>query len=176
MAQSAAASIVYGQNFGKAMRQALASEMETIADRAFIHAIEDAAWGIENLAMGNDAAAALYFEAAAEWGALGGAAAVAGRAVAGSAGRGGAGAGGAGGSAGRGSNPVSHPGTPSDWANQPSPGAQSSGGQHVTVNVMGHVFGISGVQQLASALNDAVLNQDVTLTATNTKTGVQVTR
>jgi len=30
--------------------------------------------------------------------------------------------------------------------------------------------------ELASAMNDAVLNQDVTLTATNTKTGVVVTR
>jgi hypothetical protein len=30
--------------------------------------------------------------------------------------------------------------------------------------------------ELASAMNDAVLNQDIQLTATNTKNGVQVTR
>jgi len=46
----------------------------------------------------------------------------------------------------------------------------------VTVNVWGHVFGVSGIQELASAMNDAVLNRDVTFTATNTKTGVVVTK
>jgi hypothetical protein len=46
----------------------------------------------------------------------------------------------------------------------------------VTVNVWGHVVGVSGVSQLASMLNDAVLNSDVQLTATNTKTGAVVVR
>jgi uncharacterized protein (DUF927 family) len=46
----------------------------------------------------------------------------------------------------------------------------------VTVNVWGHVVGTSGISELASMMNDAVLNQDVTLTATNTKTGAVVTR
>jgi len=40
--------------------------------------------------------------------------------------------------------------------------------------VYGHVVGTSGVAEFAGMLNDAVMNSDVQLTATNTKTGVQV--
>ena len=54
--------------------------------------------------------------------------------------------------------------------------AANMGGKHVTVNVYGHIYGTSGVAEFAGLLNDAVLNGDVPLTATNTKTGVQVIR
>jgi hypothetical protein len=47
-------------------------------------------------------------------------------------------------------------------------------GPHITVNVYGHVVGTSGVAEFAGMLNDAVLNQGVTLTATNTTTGRQI--
>jgi hypothetical protein len=40
----------------------------------------------------------------------------------------------------------------------------------VTVNVA-HVLGVGGAEGLVAALNDAVRNKDVQLTATNTKTG-----
>jgi hypothetical protein len=46
----------------------------------------------------------------------------------------------------------------------------------VTVNVMGHCVGWTNISELTSAMNDAVLNSDVVLTSTNTKTGGQVTR
>jgi len=44
------------------------------------------------------------------------------------------------------------------------------------LNVYGHVFGMNGAQELANMMNDAVLNQGVTLTATNTTTGKQIQR
>jgi len=53
---------------------------------------------------------------------------------------------------------------------------QRASGRNVTVNVWGHVVGTSGVSEFANMLNDAVLNSDVQLTATNTKTGVQLQR
>jgi hypothetical protein len=46
----------------------------------------------------------------------------------------------------------------------------------VTVNVYGHVYGPGGMQALAAAMNDAVLNNDVTLTATNVRTKVVVNK
>jgi len=33
------------------------------------------------------------------------------------------------------------------------------GGPNVTVNVMGHIYGSGGIEELASAINDAVLNR-----------------
>lgn len=55
--------------------------------------------------------------------------------------------------------------------------AAGQGGSHVTINLtMGHVFGTSGMAEVASMLSDAVVNSGVTLTASNTTTGVQLTR
>jgi hypothetical protein len=42
----------------------------------------------------------------------------------------------------------------------------------VTVIVNGHIFGISGVEELTEAINDAVQGRDVQLVASRTK-GVQ---
>jgi hypothetical protein len=95
------------------------------------------------------------------FGLVGAAAGVAGRAIPGGSG----GAGGSGGSS-------SGSGSSSDrGASTGMTAAPTNTGPHVVVNVMGHVYGSNGIQELASALNDAVLNRDVTLTATNTKTG-----
>ena len=43
------------------------------------------------------------------------------------------------------------------------------------MNVYGHVIGPSGVSELGNMISDAVLNKDASLTASNTKTGKQVT-
>jgi hypothetical protein len=56
---------------------------------------------------------------------------------------------------------------------------RGGGGQqnpNVVVNVEGHLVGWTGISELTSAINDAVLNRDVQLTATNTTTGQQVVR
>jgi hypothetical protein len=52
----------------------------------------------------------------------------------------------------------------------------SQQGPHITINIAGHIVGQSGISELTGMINDAVLNQDVTLTATNTRTGAQITR
>lgn len=44
----------------------------------------------------------------------------------------------------------------------------------MTVIVQGHVVGWNNIGELTGALNDAVMNQGTTLTATNTTTGKQV--
>lgn len=173
MGQGIAHAIVYEQSVGKAMEAALKSTLESLAGQAYTQAIFALATGFMDLAIGNDAAAASAFEAAALFAAVGTAAAFIGRAVPGGSS---AGAGGAGGGAGS--------GAPSQTSQQASasrdqqlgavgaPGGAS--GPHVTVNVWGHVIGTSGTAELCGMLNDAVMNQGATLTATNTTTGKQV--
>jgi len=167
MGRNIAGAIVYSKSIGDAMRAALAATLESIAAESLVQAIYSLAFGFLCLAEGNFAGAESAFTAAAIFGSLGGAAAVAGRATVGPQRN----------ASGTATGERGGASSPGGWANASNAAAYGpAGGSHVTVNVMGHVFGVSGVQQLASALNDAVLNQDVTLTATNTKTGVQVTR
>jgi hypothetical protein len=119
--------------------------------------------GFTRLAQHDYPAATQAFTAAGIWAGVGGAAAIAGRAIAPSQSSGSAGA--AGSSAGDGG------------AGSASVGASS--GQAVTavhVYVQGHVVGWTNIDELTAAINDAVLNRDTYLTATNTKTGVQVVR
>lgn len=158
---------VYKKSIGEAMKAAAASTLESLAAESITYAIYSTALGFLRLAQHDYEGAGNAFASAAIWGSVGAAAAVAGRAIApaqgGQAGSTGAGAGqtipaGAG----------TAPGDSGAGAGQSSP--------HVTVNVWGHIFGVSGIQEVASALNDAVLNKDVTLTATNTKNGVRVTK
>jgi hypothetical protein len=177
--------IVYGSSISKAMRQALAATLESIAAESMVRGIYSTALGFLDLALGDYEAAGNAFAAAAIFGSVGAAAAVAGRAVAGPQGAQG-GSGGAGG--GSGSGPGSGPGVgqfgssaaarQKDIAAGDSPGATAAygAGTHVTVNVQGHVIGTSGVTELCGMLSDAVMNKGATLTATNSKTGVQVTR
>ncbi len=165
-----ASAIVYSKSIGQAMQSAAAATLESLASQAMAHAIYSVALGLLDLAEGDLAGAAAAFEAAAIFGLVGGGAALLGRAIApkqanAASGTGtgetSTGAGGAGGGANTGST---------------VPGSGGASGTHVTVNVWGHVVGTSGVGELCDMINDAVLNQDKTLTATNTKTGVQVVR
>jgi len=167
MGGNIASAIVYSKSIEQAMRSALTSTLESLAAEAMTYAIYATGLGFLRLAQYDYEGAANAFTSAAIWGTVGAASAVAGRAIApsqNSAGASGTGRQGpnAGTSAGAGSPGSSAPGAP--------------GGPHVTVNVWGHVYGSGGMAELASAMNDAVINQDVTLTATNTKTGVVVTR
>jgi len=148
MGGNIASAIVYSKSIGEAMRSALASTLESLAAEAMTYAIYSTALGFLRLAQWDPVGAENAFTSAAIWGAVGVASAVAGRAAAPSQNSSGAsGTGsqrpGAGVSAGAGSPGSSGPGAP--------------GGPHVTVNVWGHVYGTSGMAELASAMNDAVL-------------------
>lgn len=112
------------------------------------------------------------FAAAAIWGSVGAAAAVAGRAVdGGSSGAGAAGTG-PGGKPGVGQYGSQTAAQQADQRGVSAPAAAS--GPHVTVNVQGHLVGWTNIGQLTDALSDAVLNSGHTLTATNTRTGKQI--
>jgi hypothetical protein len=163
MASNIVHAIMYKQSIGEAMEAAAKAVVQSIAEQAAVQAIEAAAWGFLDLAMGDFADAAAAFESAALFGSVAAAASIAGRAMGG----GGASASGADARA------------SSSSASASGYGAGGGGGQqnpNTVVNVWGHVIGVSGIQELTAAINDAVLNKDVTLTATNTKTGVQMTR
>lgn len=171
MGQAIANAIVYSKSIGEAMRAATAAELESLAARALTDALYWTAWGIADLCVGDGADAALAFEAAGIFAAVGGGAALLGRAVAPKQS--------SGASAGAASAPGLAPGTggvSSSGFGSGYGGGRSQQGPHITINVAGPIVGPSGISQLTSMINDAVLNQDVTLTATNTRTGVQTTR
>ena len=170
MAGAIAQGLVYEKSIGKAMEAALKSTLASLAAQAFVQAIYSMGLGFLSLAEGNGPGAVAAFEAAAMFGSLGAAAGLAGRAIpgGGSGGSGGAGSGGNGASAGGG-------GTQGDSSmGNYGTAAGTGGSQHVTVNVYGHVFGTGGIAEVANQINAAVLNDGVTLTATNTTTGKQV--
>jgi hypothetical protein len=171
MGGNIAHAIVYSKSIKEAMKAALESTLENLAGQAFTYAIYSTALGFTDLAEGNEPGAAAAFTAAGTWAAVGAAAGLAGRALQG--GPGGSAAG-AGGSAGPGTNAANTKAIQSDQSGMAVGPNAASGGPHVTVNVYGHVVGTSGVAEFAGMLNDAVMNSDVQLTATNTKTGVQV--
>jgi hypothetical protein len=168
MGAGIANALVYSKSVGAAMEAVLKSTLESLAAQAFTQAIYSTALGFMDLAQDNPVGAAAAFEAAAMFGLVGAAAGIAGRAIPG----GGGGSGGGSGSSGSSGSGSSDKGAATGFTTAPTTNA----GPHVVVNVAGHVFGVSGVQELASAINDAVLNRDVTLTATNTKTGQVVTQ
>jgi hypothetical protein len=165
MSGAIANAIVYKKSIGEAMEAAMASTLESLAGQAITYGIYATALGFLDLAEGNYEAAGNAFTSAAIWGTVGAAAGIAGRAMTPSS----AASGGAGG-LGTQAAAMSAYGA----NNQAIPAQQQRGG--VNVYIAGHVIGNSGVSELAGMLNDAVLGQDVTLTATNTRTGVQVTR
>ena len=163
MASNITHAIIYKQSIGEAMKAATEAVIEQVAERAAVQAIDAAAWGFFDLATGDFPGAAAAFESAALFGSVAAAASIAGRAI-------GPSQGGASG-AGAGASASSSSASASDYS---AAGGQQ--GPHVTVQVMGHLVGWTNLPELTAAINDAVLNKDVTLTATNTKTGVQVTR
>jgi hypothetical protein len=172
MGAGIANAIVYSKSIKQAMEAAAASTLESIASQCIIQAIYATGWGFLDLAEQDYEGAASAFTAAAVFGSIGVGAAIAGRAMTPKQAQGAG--------AGAGQAPGMTPG--SGGVSRGSGGGYGSGGgngqqaPHATVNIYGHVIGTSGISELTSMINDAVLNQDVTLTSTNTKTGVQVTR
>lgn len=155
--------LIYKKSIGQAMRETAVATLESLAAESIAYALYSTALGFYLAAKHDYVGSGKAFTAAALWGSVGAAAAVAGRAIAPAQGgqdRAGAGAGDVGGGAG----------------SEAGGGSNAQIGPRVTVNVWGHIFGVSGIHEVASALNDAVLNRDEQLTATDTKTGRQVLR
>jgi len=159
-----ASAIVYSRSIGEAMRAALAATLEAIAAESMVQAIYAMALGFLRLAQHDFAGADAAFTSAAIFGTVGGAAAVAGRFAAPS----------------RNAGTEARPSGSGAAAGEASgsgastPASQSQPSVHVYVQ--GNLVGWTNIDELTSAINDAVLNRDVTLTATNTSTGVQVVR
>lgn len=157
--------LVYSKSIGQAMRAATAATLESLSAQSLSYAIFSLAEGFMDLAHYDYAAADAAFEAAALFGAVGAASGVAGRAVAPSSGGGVAGGARGGGSSGGYSG---GPGRIGGGSGSDSPMASSTVGG-VSVHVYGHVVGASGIEQLASMINDAVQNRDVRLVATQVR-------
>jgi hypothetical protein len=166
MGQNIAQAIVYKQSIGDAMRAALASTLESIAAQSFTYAIYATALGFLCLAEWDFSGAAAAFEAAAIFGTVGVASAIAGRAVAPKqAGAAGGGASGQGGSAADSSSSSSA---------AAAGGGSSSSGPSVTVIVQGHIIGRSGIEEVTDMINEAVQQRDVRLVATAVKQTARV--
>lgn len=155
MGQNIAQAIVYRKSIGEAMQEAAASTLESLAAQSLTYAIYAAALGFIRLAEWDFGAAAEAFTAAAIFGSVGAAEAVAGREIAPQQKSADAGAAASTGSSG---------GTaPSSAAT----GSQASG-TTVQVYVSGPIIGPSGIEELTSMINDAVEHRDVRLVASRT--------
>ncbi|HEX4311880.1 MAG TPA: hypothetical protein VHZ25_17755 [Acidobacteriaceae bacterium] len=161
MGQSITQAFVYEKSIGQAMRSALASVLESFAGQAAAAALMAAAWGFYDLAFGDYADAALDFTSAGIFAAVGGAAALAGRAIAPS------------------QNASSASATTAAAASGASDAAASTGAASSTtpqptvhVYISGPIVGMNGGQQLADIINQAVYNNDVTLYASHNAQGV----
>jgi hypothetical protein len=162
--------IVYSKNVKQAMEEAAKGVLASLASQAAVKAIFSLAEGLAMAATGDEAGAGQEFAAAALYGSVAAAAAIAGRAIPGGQG------GGAGASGGSGASRGYSGAGASGGSGSPQGTAANPGGHSVVVNVQGHLVGWAHINELTGAINDAVLNGDSQLTATNTKTGVQVTQ
>jgi hypothetical protein len=165
MGSSIADAIVYKKSIGEAMQAAAASTLESLAAEALVYSIYSFGLGWLRLAQYDYTGATQAFTAAAIWGGVGGATALAGRAIAPA-------------SASAQTGSTSGTSSGSGTSSAASAGSSGSGsGQTVPtiqINVMGHLYG--NADAVIDAINDAVLTRDKTLTATNTTTGQVVRR
>lgn len=171
MGKNIAMAIVYGNSIGQAVEKALKATIASIAAEAMVRGLFATGLGLLDLALGDFTAAAQAFEAAAVFGAVGGAAAAVGAAIPGgghATARGRSAAGGYG----RGSGSAQEAGAPT--AGSPlAPGAQGPHypGGRLTVAIMGDE---QAGNWLASTLNNAVENQGTRLVSSHTKTSAPV--
>jgi hypothetical protein len=170
MAANIATAVIHTKSVKAAMKEEEEAVLESLASQAAVHAISCLALGFERLAQYEPGSASQAFTAAAIWGSVAVAAAVAGRAVAGAPAGGATGTGAGGAGEGRQALKGAVTGPPAART------AAGQGGPHVTVNVQGHLVGWANINELTGAISDAVLNSDANLTATATKTGVQLTK
>lgn len=187
MAKNVAAAIVYGDNVPQAMARAAKGAIESIAAQDAVKALDAAAEGVWFLAQAiffDDpkaaAAAESDFEAAAMFGAIGGAAAAVGAAI--PVGGGGRGRGGSGSSRYRGGAASGEPhgsgsdewqyGAMSSMGQTLAPGAERpSGVGNLTVSIMGDE---QAGQWLATTLNRATTQNGVQLISTSSQRGAPV--
>lgn len=165
MGQNIANAFIYEKSIGQAMRQAVASTLESIAAEAATWTIYATALGFLRLAQHDPAGAGAAFTSAAIWGSVAAVAAVTGRAIAPPQAGSSASAGGA----------AASTATAVVPGDSTAASAQQQG-PLVHVYITNMYGGPAGIDQLASAINDAVLNRNVQLTATNTTTGQVVRR
>jgi hypothetical protein len=164
MGQNIAYAIVYEKSIGDAMRSALASTLESIAAQAFVQAIFSTALGFLRLAEWDYAGATEAFTAAAIFGTVGAAAAIAGRVLAPKQGSS------EGGSQSEQSSGADSTGTSS------SPASGEKAGTNVTFIINGHIIGQSGIGELTDMINEAVQDRDVRLVSTASKSDQKVTQ
>ena len=169
MGQNIAQALVYQKSIGDAMRSATASTLESIAAESFTYAIYSTALGFMRLAQHDFAGAEAAFQAAAEFGAVGAIAGVAGRAVAPPQG----GTGASGGSSAGGSRSSSVAGV---TGTVHASGQQIAAVPLIHITVTGPIIGPSGGDELAGLLNDAVQGRDVRLLATQVKQPTRAVR
>ncbi len=162
MGSNSADAIVYSKSIGQAMQAALASTLESLAAQSISYAIYSTGLGLLRLAQYDYVGASNAFAAAAEFGILGVATALAGRAIAPSQST----AAGSSSAANSAASPASSSATTGASTNTPM----------VSVYVYGHVYGTSGVDQLAALLSDAVRHRDVKLISSQTKNAAVVIR
>ena len=151
--------VVWQRSIGEAFRKAALQAVSTIAQEALVRAIYSTALGFYLLAIHDYRGAAAAFKSAAIYGAVGGAAALAGRALAGPDVR----------EAERGAS-VTRPGEVAPTAIVSGSGASSAGGasQQTTVQVIfqGPVYGgQAGIDELVRHVSQAVTERDVNLVA-----------
>lgn len=150
---------VWQKSIGQAFEKAALASISSIAKEAVVRAIYSTALGFYLLAVGDFAGAGQAFEAAAVFGAMGGAAGLATKALSGGA---------SGGSSSRKpSSSSASSGSPSSATQAPA-GNQSAGQKQQTVQVIfqGPVYGgQAGVDELVRHISTAVMERDVNLVA-----------
>ncbi|MGA2328119.1 MAG: hypothetical protein ABSH05_17715 [Bryobacteraceae bacterium] len=154
MGQNIADAIVYRKSLGDALKAAAAAALEALAARSISEAIFAMAYGWMMFAEKDFGSATAAWTASAMFAALGVSAALAGRAIAPKQETGSTAAAAAGG------------GTTTMAAGASSAGTTSTG-PAVVVYVQGPIIGLSGGQELAQILNDAVEGRDVRLVASS---------
>lgn len=166
MGQSIAQAIVMKTSIVKAMEQLLKSTLESFAGQAITAALMATGWGFYDLAIGDYPAATSAFTAAAVFGSVGAAAAVAGRLIPSASGAG------SGSGSGAGSGARSGAGAGGVVSGGNGGGGGGQGQPNVYVNVTGPVIGPSGAAQLCDIINQAVYGNNAQLYASHNPQGV----
>jgi hypothetical protein len=153
MGQNIANAIVYKKSIGEAMQAATAATLNALAAEAMVAAIVSAGYGFYYLGRGKYDSAAFCFTAAAMFGSVGTAAAVAGRAIAPS----------------QAGSKAESSSSSSSSTSSSSTSSSASQGPSVAIYISGHVIGTSGIEQLTDIINEAVADRDVKLLASSVK-------
>jgi hypothetical protein len=156
LSRNVTTALIWQKSIGQAFQKAAVTAIGALAQEAIVRAIFSTALGFYLLAIRDFSGAASAFESAAVFGAVGGAAALAGRALAGSASP----------SASSASDQKSAASAPAASARASSSNAQSSKQQTIQVIFQGPIYGgQAGIDELTRKISQAVVERDVNLTA-----------